>query len=69
MQDHAMQSCLVTEDSETQPDCVVKSMQVLKAFYLKGNTFVAIKRINVFEKVPLLLHFFWFSWLTIGSCL
>jgi len=53
-----MQSCLVTEDSETQPDCVVKSMQVMKAFYLKGNTFVAIKRINVFEKVPLLLHFF-----------
>lgn len=28
-------------------------MQVMKAFYLKGNAFVAIKRINVFEKVPL----------------
>ena len=29
-------------------------MQVMKAFYLKGNAFVAIKRINVFEKVHLL---------------
>lgn len=26
-------------------------LQVMKAFYLKGNAFVAIKRINAFEKV------------------
>lgn len=26
-------------------------LQVMKAFYLKGNSFVAIKRINAFEKV------------------
>ena len=26
-------------------------LQVTKAFYLKWNTFVAIKRINAFEKV------------------
>lgn len=26
-------------------------VQVVKAYYLKGNKFVAIKRINVFEKV------------------
>ena len=26
-------------------------LQVMKAFYLKGSSFVAIKRINAFEKV------------------
>ena len=28
-------------------------LQVMKAFYLKGNAFVAIKKINAFEKVRL----------------
>lgn len=27
------------------------SLQVVKAYYLKGDKFVAVKRINVFEKV------------------
>lgn len=60
-------ACLVTECSDTQTDGVMTRMQVMKAFYLKGNTFVAIKRISVFEKVPLQMHFFCCSWLTVGS--
>ncbi|KAA6418469.1 MAG: mitogen-activated kinase kinase 6-like [Trebouxia sp. A1-2] len=33
------------------------SSVVMKAFYLKGNAFVAIKRINVFEKIAIVLEY------------